>query len=331
MIRFILVALWVSSSIAMAQIPEKWFVAALARSDGFAIAFGEAQNAKVRLQRLKSDPLATKPLWLESSTALELAEARVVATRLEVRRSLFQNIFAWRNALDTFETASAKLNLADASAKATNARFKVGAVTSVEVNRTEAELRATQSEISSARSELAATVEVLQNQLGFAPNAITPSQALPRPTRQVLERNLDSSVRIVDAKGALARAKLDFEIKDNEFSAPVEISEAKRNVSNAERNLADARNGVKAALTTRWEVYQSAAGALTARERAVQLATDELKTQVERLARGLVSQLVILQARVALVQAQSNLEFSHQRLATSVLELAILVNLDLWR
>ncbi len=255
----------------------------------------------------------------------------MVAARLEVRRSAVQNIFAWRNALDALELASTKLSLADANAKAANARFKVGAVTSVEVNRSEAELKASQNEILSARAELAAAVEVLQSQLGFVPNATTPSEAIPRPTRQVLERNLGSSVRVVDAKGALDRAKLALEIQDNEFSALVDISEAKRSLSNAERNLAETRNSLKATFTTRWEVYQTATGALMARERAVQLATAELKTQTERSERGLVSKLVVLQARVGLVQTQNNLESSRQRLAIGVLELAVLVNLDVWQ
>ncbi len=330
MIRFMLVLFFIVFNSALAQIPEKWFVVALVRSDTYAIALNEAQSAKGRLQRLKSDPLVTKPMLLEGSTALELSEARLIAARLEVRRGLFADVFAWSNALDTLEIASTKLGLADANAKAAQARFKVGAITSVEANRADAELRAAQNEISSAQAELAGTVVILRDRLGFMPDSKTPSEAVPRPTKQILERHLEFAVRIVDAKGMLARAKLDLEVKDNEFSAPVEISEAKRVVLKAERNLADARNATKATFTSRWEVYQSAVGALMARERAVQLARDELKTQTERLERGLVSKLVVLQARVTLVQQQAAFEQGRQRFAVSVLELALLVNLDVW-
>jgi hypothetical protein len=175
-----------------------------------------------------------------------------------------------------------------------------------------------------------AAIEVLKDRLGFVPDAKIPSDATPRPNKQLLERNLELNLRLVEAKGVLARAKLDFEIKDNEFSAAVEISEARRAVLNAERNLADVRYASKAALTTRWEVFQSAVAALTARERAVGLANAELKTQSERLEQGLVSKLVVLQARVNVVQQQISLEQGRQRFALAVLELAVLVNLDVW-
>jgi outer membrane protein TolC len=78
-------------------------------------------------------------------------------------------------------------------------------------------------------------------------------------------------------------------------------------------------------------VYQSAVSALTARERAVSLANDELKTQTQRLEQGLVSKLVVLQARVSLVQQQVSLEQGRQKFSLAVLELAILVNLDIWQ
>ncbi len=331
MIRFLIVLFCVFSSVATAQVPEKWFTAALARSDGFAIALSEAQNAKIRLQRLKTDPLATKPLLLEASSTLELADARVVAARLEVRRSLMQDVFAWDTALNALRLTSARFDFADASAKAAAARFKTGAITSVEFNRAEAEARAAQTEVLSAQAELLAATQVLKDRLGFTPDAKISSDPTPRPARQILERNLESNVRVLEAKSILARAKLDFEIKDNEFSALVEINEARRAVLNAERNLADLRYAIKSALTTRWEVFQSAVAALTARERAVGLANAELKTQMQRLEQGLVSKLVVLQARVSLVQQQVSLEQSQQRFALAVIELAVLVNLDVWQ
>ncbi len=331
MIRFLIVLFCVFSSVATAQVPEKWFVAALARSDGFAIALSEAQNAKIRLQRLKTDPLATKPLLLEASSGLELAEARVITARLEVRRGLNLDVFAWNSALNTLRLASVRFDFADASAKAAAARFKTGAITSVEFNRAEADVRAAQTEVSSAQAESLAATQVLKDRLGFTPDTKVLGDATPRPTRQVLERNLEFNVRVLEAKGILARAKLDFEIKDNEFSALVEINEARRVVLNAERNLAELRYATKSALTTRWEVYQSAVAALTARERAVSLASAELKTQMQRLEQGLVSKLVVLQARVSVAQQQVSLEQSQQRFALAVLELAVLVNLDIWQ
>lgn len=327
----LLFSLFLLQSFAFAQVPDKWFSAALARSDGFAIAQNEAQNAKLRLQRLKTDPFITKPLLLEATTALELSEARVIAARLEVRRGLWQDAFSCTSTQDTLEVALAKLDLADTNAKAANARLKTGAITAAEFNRAEADLRASQSEVTSAQAEAAAASEVLKNRLGFVPDNKTPNQAIVRPSRQMLERNLEFGVRTIEAKGALARAKLDLEIKDNEYSALAEITEAKRVVANSERNLADIRNSSKAIFLTRWENYGSASSALTARDRAVALAKDELKTQNERLQRGLISKLVVLQARVNLAQQLAAFEQSRQRLALAVLELAVLVNLDIWQ
>ncbi len=329
--RYLLIILiYLFASTASAQIPEKWFSAALARSDSFSIALSEAQNAKIRLQRLKSDPLATKPLLLEASTTLELAEARVIAARLDVRRSVLQDTFAWNSAANALDLASARANLADANARAANARFKTGAITNSELNRAEADLRAAQSEVTSARSEWLAASEVLRSRLGFAADASLPNVATPRPQKIILEKSIENNLRVVETRGSLARAKLDLTIKDNEFTAPVEINEARRSVANAERNLADARNVVKTGLVNRWETYQSTVNAITARERGVQLARDELKTQSDRFSRGLVSQLVVLQAKVNLAQQLALFEEARQRFSLAVLELAVLVNVDVW-
>jgi outer membrane protein TolC len=78
--------------------------------------------------------------YLEASTALELADARVIAVRLEVRRGLNLDVFTWSSVLDSLRLATARFDLFDASAKAAGARFKTGAITSVELNRAEAEL-----------------------------------------------------------------------------------------------------------------------------------------------------------------------------------------------
>lgn len=101
-------------------------------------------------------------------------------------------------------------------------------------------------------------------------------------------------------------------------------------MSNFERNLAEARVSTRTSLTSRWEAYQTAQSALTARERAVALAIDELKTQNERLGRGLVSKLVVLQARVTLLERQVVLQQARHRLAIGALDLAQLVNVDIW-
>jgi outer membrane protein TolC len=329
-VKWFFVVVWCLVQTAFAQVSEKWYLAALARSDSFAIAQSEVQNAKQKLARVKSDPLLTKPVLLEATTVLELSEARLVSSKLEVRRALFVDVFAWQSATDALEFATAKQDLADANQKAAVARFKTGAVTSVEVNRAEADLRAARSETVSAGAELAAALEVLQSRLGFKPDAKTPSDATPRPSKALLERNVDLALRIVEQKGNLARAKLNLEIVDNEYSAAVEIAEAKRVVSNTERNLAEARALTRSSLTSRWEAHQTALSALATREQAVGLAMDELKTQNERFSRGLVSKLVVLQARVGLLERQVLLQQSRQRLAYGVLELAQLVNLNLW-
>jgi outer membrane protein TolC len=329
-VKWFFVMAWFLVQTVFAQVPEKWYLAALARSDSFAIAQNELQNARQKLARVKSDPLLTKPVLLELTTALELAEARLVASRLEVRRAVFTDVFAWQGAANVLELSNAKQDFAEANQKAAAARFKTGAATMVEVNRAEADWRAARSETTSAGAELVAALEVLQSRLGFKPDAKIPTDATPRPSKALLERNLDGALRVIEQKGNLARARLNLEIVDNEYSAAVDIAEARRAVSNTERNLAEARALTRSNLTNRWEGYQSALSVLITREQALGLAMDELKTQNERFARGLVSKLVVLQTRVGLLERQVLLHQSRQRVAFGVLELAQLVNLNLW-
>ena len=322
------------ASFALAQAPNKLFALALERSVPYSLAKSEFKSAGEKLERLKSDPLAIKPDLLEAQFGLETARVGLTASNLEVRRNLSRELFAWLEAKDTLDLSKLKNGLAAANLNAARVRFKTGAINQIEVNRSEAEARSADTDQDNANADLEAAASTLRTRLGELPAANLPGnltlEATPKPQRATLETGLENQPLVVKAKGGLDRAKLDLEIKDNEFSASVEIQAAKTAFTNAQRNLEDARSTAKSVLSAAWDAYTAAQKSIPVRERSASVAKEDLTAQQARFAKGLISKLTVLQAQITLESAQLALSQAQHRLALSVVELAASANLDLW-
>jgi outer membrane protein TolC len=318
------------SGFAFAQTPPKLFEAALSRSDAFEIAKSELQSTKERFERLQTDPLAIKPDLLEARVSNDLAIARLTAVKLDMRKTLTGEYFAWTEAQDALDYAKIKLEFAQANLNAAHARFKTGAITNVELKRIEAEMRGNEVDATNSLAGLAATSDALKARVGLLPDADQTAETTPRPQRAGLEASLENHVKLIAAKGTLERAKLDFEIKNNEFTANVEKNAAKTVVSDAERNLTDVRYNLKTIFAATWDAYQNTFNAIAPKERILQNAQDELKTQQQRLEKGLISKLVVQQAQVLLAQSVAVLNQTRHHFSLTVIDAATAVNLDLW-
>ncbi len=319
-----------SQSFAFAQTPPKLYEAALSRSDAFEIAKSELQSSQDRLERLQNDPLAIKPDLLEARVTKDVAVARLTAVKLEVRKTVTSEYFAWTEAEDALDFAKIKLEFAQVSLNAAQARFKTGAITSIELKRGEAETRSSEVDVTNTDTDFTASSDALKARIGYLPDAQQTPETTPRPQRATLEASLENHLKWIAAKGTLERVRLDFEIKNNEFTAIVEKNAAKTAVSDAERNLTDVRYNLKTIFAASWDAYQNSFNAIAPKERLVQNAQEEVKTQQQRLEKGLISRLTVQQAQVSLAQAVMVLNQTRHRFSLSVLNAANAVNLDLW-
>jgi outer membrane protein len=243
---------------------------------------------------------------------------------------LSRELFAWLEAQDSLDLAKLKNTLAAAKLNAARVRFKSGAINQIEVNRSEAEARSADTDQDNASADLQATAATLRTRLGELPATNLALEPTPKPQRAALEAGLENQPLVVKAKGGLDRAKLDLEIKDNEFTASVEVQAAKTALTNAQRSLEDARSTAKSALSAAWDAFTAAQKATPVRERSTTVAKEDLTAQQARFAKGLISKLAVLQAQIALESAQLALSQAQHRLALSVVELAAGANLDLW-
>jgi outer membrane protein TolC len=318
------------ASVALAQAPNKLFTLALERSVPYSLAKSDLKSATEKLERVKSDPLAIKPDLLEAQIAFDAARVGLTSSNLEVRRNLSRELFAWLEAQDTLDLAKLKNTLAAANLNAARVRFKTGAINQIEVNRSEAEARSAETDQDNASADLEAAAATLRTRLGELPAANLTLEPTPKPNRATLEAGSENQPLLVKAKGGVDRAKLDLEIKDNEFTASVDVQAAKTALTNAQRNLEDARSTAKSSLSATWDAFTAAQKAIPVRERSATVAKEDLSAQQARFAKGLISTLAVLQAQITLESAQLALSQAQHRLTLSVVELAASANLDLW-
>lgn len=317
-------------SFALAQTPAKLVAQALERSVPYSLAKSDFKTASEKLERVKSDPLAVKPELLEAQIGFDSARVNLTASNLEVRRNVSRDLFTWLEAKDLLDVAKIKNTLAQANLNAAKVRFKSGAINQIEVNRAEAEDRSADNDQENASADLEAAAANLRTRLGELPAVNVALEATPKPQRAALEAGLENQPRVVIAKGGLDRAKLDLEIKDNDFTASVDVQNAKTALTNAQRNLEDARSNAKSALSAAWDSYTSAQKAIPVRERSANVANEDLSAQKSRFAKGLVSKLAVLQAQIGLESAHLGLAQAQHRLALTVIDLAAASNVDLW-
>jgi outer membrane protein TolC len=318
------------SSPAQAQTPPKLFEIATNRSAAYKVALSDLTQATTKLERVRNDPLAVKPELLNAQLELESAKANLTATGLELRRNLTREYNTWKEATQSLEVAKLRLQLSQGNLQAAQVRFKAGAINSVDLARAEADTRGAQVEVTNAESDLATAAANLRVRIGELPTPNAPAETTPKPDRKALEASLENHRSIVQARGVLERARLDVQIKDNDFTAPVEVQNARTVLENAERNLEDLRSNLKTALATTWDAYQAALSAVPIRERNVQVARDELAAQTQRFQKGLIPKLTLMGSQVQLETAQLALEQARNRVSLSILELAVTANLDLW-
>ncbi len=318
-------------TIGLAQISDKLFELALSRSASVQSAKSDLSEATAKLERTKADPLAIKPELLAAQISVDAAGANFIASRLDLRKNLTRDYFAWTENQDALDLAKLKQQLSQLNLTAAQVRFKAGAINAVELSRAESEARSSSIDLDGSQTDLDGAATNLKTRLGELPKIGETMPATPKPTRAALEASLENNPRFVNAQAQLERSKLDVLIKDNEFTPQAEIDSAKIALENAKRSLDDTRTSFRSNLGTAWDAYQTALAAIPARERNTNVSQDELKAQEARLAKGLASKLNVLQSRVALEQSQFVLSQSRRRAALAVLDLAGLANLDLWK
>ena len=316
---------------ALAQAPVKLLEVALERSVPYQLARSDLKSASDKLERLKADPLAVKPELLEAKLGLESANVNLLSSKLDVRKNLTKELFAWLEAKDSLDLAKLKTGLAQANLAAAQVRFKSGSINQLEVNRSEADAKSAVIDQDGAETDLDGAAGNLTTRLGSLPAMNLALEPTPKPARAMLEAGLGSHPRVVEAKGRVERARLDLEIKDNEFTAQVEVSTAKTALSNAQKTFEDSKALVKVALSNAWDAYSNAVKAVPVRERSRGVAKDDFEAQQARFKKGLISKLAVLQSQVSLEQAELALRQAQHRLALSVMELAVTANTDLWK
>jgi outer membrane protein len=320
-----------SVQMALAQTPPRWVETSLEQVPSYISAKANLKDALTKLDHLESDTLATALERKVAKVELAAAEASLVATRLGTRKALVQGYFTWLEASDTLELAGLAHTLAQGNLKAAQARFKAGAINAIDQAKAEGDAKAAQQDFEDAQTALENTQTALKEQADALPDPKTKPEVTPKPVRAQLEANLNKHPQMLSASATLEKVKVDLSLKDNEFTAPIEITAAKNTVSSAQRAFEDTQQNIKSSFKRAWDAVASASNAIAARSSALEVSQNEYAGQKARFDKGLIPRLTLLQSQISLERAQLAVKTAQHRYAVSVLDLALAANLDLWK
>jgi outer membrane protein TolC len=327
----LIVSFLLISAFAIAQNSSNWMDTLIEQTSSYLSAKSSLEDAREKVSRLKTDTLATVLDLKSAESELTIAEATLVSARLNSRKTLLQNYFALFEASNTLKVAQLANTLAQGNLKVNQARFKGGAINAIDLAKSEGDARDAQQDLDDAETASENAQANFKQRYGALPDPKFSLEATPKPQRAQLESVLVLHPQILTAVASLERAKIDLGLKDNEFTAPIEIDAAKSMVSNAQRNLSETQQSVKTAFKLAWDATTSSSNSNAARGKALIIAQNEYAGQKARFDKGQISRLVLLQSQITLEKNQAAVNLGQHRYVVAVVDLAIAANVDLWK
>jgi outer membrane protein TolC len=327
----LIVSFLLISAIAIAQNSSNWMDTLIEQTSSYLGAKSSLEDAREKVSRLKTDTLATVLDLKSAESDLAIAEANLVSARLNSRKTLLQNYFALFEASNTLKVAQLVNTLSQGNLRVNQARFKGGAINAIDLAKSEGEARDAQQDLDDAETASENAQANFKQRYGALPDPKVPLEATPKPQRTQLEAALTKHPQILTATASLERAKIDLGLKDNEFTAPLEIDAAKNMVSSAQRNFSEAQQTVKTAFKLAWDATTSSSNSNLARGKALAIAQNEYVGQKARFDKGQISRLVLLQSQITLEKNQAAVNLGQHRYVVAVVDLAIAANVDLWK
>jgi outer membrane protein TolC len=329
-IRLIVSCLLISA-FAIAQNSSNWMDTLIEQTSSYLGAKSSLEDAREKVSRLKTDTLATVLDLKSAESDLAIAGANLVSARLNSRKTLLQNYFALFEASNTLKVAQLTNTLSQGNLKVNQARFKGGAINAIDLAKSEGDARDAQQDLDDAETASENAQANFKQRYGALPDPKFSLEATPKPQRAQLESALVLHPQILTAVASLERAKIDLGLKDNEFTAPVEIDAAKSMVSNAQRNLSETQQSVKTAFKLAWDATTSSSNSNAARGKALVIAQNEYAGQKARFDKGQISRLVLLQSQITLEKNQAAVNLGQHKYVIAVVDLAMAANVDLWK
>jgi outer membrane protein TolC len=287
----------------------------------------DLERAERDLARLKADPLALRIPLLQGEQALTQAQQALELAVLRLEHEVASGFAAALEADDAVRLAEMQRDISATQLEATTIRFEAGAATTLDVERARNALSDSERALTDARQSRALAYDQLASLLGlseaFALSVLPPLPDSPE-LPEVLAR-LPENQQVVAAEQALALAEAQLAAVDNAFSPRSDIEAARDSVNNAQVRLTETRRSIELLIRQRYNAVLAAQGRVANAEAAYATAQEDFNAQQVRFEAGSISRLDLEQARLSVVNAQTQLTASQHALANALRQLELTV------
>jgi outer membrane protein len=287
----------------------------------------DLERAERDLARLRADPLALRIPLLQGEQGLAQAQQALALARLRLENEVASSFAAALEADNTVRLSEMQRDISATQLEATTIRFEAGAATTLDVERARNALSDSERALTDARQSRTLAYDQLGSLLGVAENfelsIMPPVPDLPELSA-VLAR-LPENQQVTAAEQALMLAEAQLAAVDNDFSPRSEIEAAQDAVNNARVRLTEAGRATELLIRQRYNAVLAAQGRLDNAEAAYATAQEDLNAQQVRFEAGSISRLDLEQARLGVVNAETQVTAAQHALTSALRQLELTV------
>ncbi|WP_407571927.1 hypothetical protein [Deinococcus altitudinis] len=306
-----LISLFLTLSLAgaaQAQAAALSFSAALAQSSqqpSVVSARAALATAQDDYAKAKADPLGTKVTLLKAQQAYELAVATLKAADAQADSQIVAAYTQVLEAQDAVKVSGAALSLAQKSAQVAQTQFQKGGGTEISAQVAQNGVQAAQQSAQVAADGLGLATANLRSLVGnFTSVAAIPASALPAGVGPaVVETVIGRSAPLIQAQQAVAALQLQVNLLDPLAVSASQITAVKTQLQQAQSGAANAARGFRIQAQGLYNAYVQAGKNRAVKTVALQNAQRQRSADEGRYAKGLISQLGLLQSQIAEQQA----------------------------
>ncbi len=285
------------------------FTAALAHSSqqpAVIAARAALDTAQSDLAKAKADPLGTKVTLLKAQQAYDLALATLKTSQAQAESQIASAFTQVVEAQDGVKVASAGLKLAQTGAQVAQTQYAKGGGTQISAQVAQNAAQAAQQSLRVAQDGLSLASDNLRSLVGTysSVSPVAAAQQNTRVTAGVVDDVLSRNPTLLQARQAVVALQLQVNLLDPLSASASQINTAKTQLQQAQSGADSAARGLKIQAQGLYNSYLQASKNLDVKRAALQNAQRQLTADQGRYAKGLISQLALMQSSLSAQQAQ---------------------------
>ena len=256
--------------------------------------------------KAKADPLATKVTLLKAQQAYDLALANVKAADAQADSQIVTAYTQVVEAQDAVKVTGAALDLAQKAAQVAQTQYQKGGGTQISAQVAQNQVQAAQQSAQVAQDGFSLATANLRSLVGnFTAVAPIPVSAMPAGVgASTVEDVLGRSPALIQAQQGVEALQLQVNLLDPLAVSASQITALKTQLQQAQSGSATAQRGYRIQAQGLYNSYVQAGKNRAVKSEALSNAQKQLSADQNRYAKGLISQLALLQSQIAQQQAQ---------------------------